>query len=79
MPIPAKGTRAHSARPIPDLEKLPDGALLTRGQLAVISTFALPTLKLWARQGRGPRVTVVEGRPRYRAGDVRAWLAGAAQ
>ncbi len=62
---------------IPDLERLPDGALLTRRQLSDLSSFALITLKVWAKSGRGPRITVVEGRPRYRVRDVREWMGAA--
>jgi predicted site-specific integrase-resolvase len=58
----------------PDIERLPDSALLTRRQLSELSSFALITLKVWAKNGRGPRITVVEGRPRYRVSDVRAWM-----
>jgi hypothetical protein len=62
---------------IPDLRKMPPDALLTRKQVSAISGYALITLKLWARAGRGPRVTRVEGYPRYRAEDVSNWIAGA--
>jgi predicted site-specific integrase-resolvase len=65
----------NSQHIIPDLQKLPDGTLLTRRQLAEISSFKLVTLKLWAKQGRGPKITRVENRPRYRAQDVREWMA----
>ncbi|KQQ48789.1 hypothetical protein ASF58_05925 [Methylobacterium sp. Leaf125] len=65
---------SNSAISAPDIERLPDSALLTRRQLSEISSFALITLKVWAKNGRGPRITVVEGRPRYRVSDVRAWM-----
>lgn len=68
---------AGNTRPIPDLEKLPDTALLTRRQLSDLSSFALITLKVWAKKGRGPQITVVEGRPRYRVRDVREWMGAA--
>lgn len=58
----------------PDISALPADALLTRKQLAAISGFALQTLKMWPSQGKGPRVTTVEGRPRYRVADVRQWM-----
>lgn len=61
---------------IPDLRKMPPDALLTRKQVSAISGYALITLKLWARAGRGPRITRVEGYPRYRAEDVSNWIAG---
>lgn len=66
-----------SPRAVPDIEKLPGEALITRRQLAAVSSFALITLKVWAKQGRGPRITVVEGRPRYRVRDVREWMGAA--
>lgn len=65
-------------RPVPDLDALPGGALLTRRQLADVSGFQVVTLKLWVRQGRGPRITTVEGRPRYRVRDVREWMGAVA-
>ncbi|MDM7971045.1 MAG: hypothetical protein QUV10_15635 [Paracoccaceae bacterium] len=58
----------------PDISALPADALLTRKQLAAISGFALQTLKMWPAQGKGPRVTTVEGRPRYRVADIREWM-----
>lgn len=63
--------------PVPNLGSLPDDALLTRGQVSAISGFAVHTLKVWAAAGRGPRVTTVEGRPRYRVRDTRQWLGAA--
>lgn len=59
----------------PDLASLPDDVLLSRKQLAAITGFSIPAFKLWAKHGRGPSVTRIEGMPRYRAADVRAWLA----
>lgn len=58
----------------PDLQKLPADALLNRRQLAALSGYALITLQVWAAKGRGPKITRVEGRPRYRAEDVRNWM-----
>ena len=58
----------------PDIAILPGDALLTRRQLVQISGFALQTLKAWPAQGKGPRITTVEGRPRYRVADVREWM-----
>jgi predicted site-specific integrase-resolvase len=66
---------APSLRPdTPDISALPADALLTRNQVAALSGFALQTLKMWPAQGKGPRVTTVEGRPRYRVADVRQWM-----
>lgn len=59
-----------------DIDALPDSAFLTRKQVAFMSGFAVQTFKKWAKIGRGPAITHVEGRPRYRAADVRAWVAG---
>lgn len=70
-------SNAASVRPVPDLGKLPGETLITRQQLSEISSFALITLKVWAKSGRGPRITVVEGRPRYRVRDVREWMGAA--
>lgn len=59
---------------VPNLDGLPSNALLTRDQVAVLSGFAIVSLKKWARSARGPKITRVEGRPRYRVADVTAWL-----
>lgn len=61
----------------PDLRDLPPDALLTRRQMAAISGFTDQSFKKWARENRGPRITVVEGRPRYRVDDARKWLGAA--
>jgi hypothetical protein len=76
-PEPNKSTRSRPPRPAPDLAALPGEAVITRQQLAAVSSFALVTLKLWAREGRGPRITKIEGRPRYRVRDVREWMGAA--
>lgn len=65
----------ESARPL-DIDALPPSALLTRAQVAQVSGFAVVTLKLWATQGKGPKITRVEGLPRFRAQDVRSWMGG---
>jgi hypothetical protein len=79
MPVVTNASRAYSARPVPNLNELPDDALLTDAHVAVISTFPVVTLKYWRKTGRGPHVTTIEGRPRYRAADVRAWINGASR
>ena len=63
--------------PIPDIEKLPPSAALTTRQLSLVSRYAEYTLRLWRMKevGRGPRVTYIEGHPRYLVKDVRAWMA----
>jgi hypothetical protein len=73
---PAHGRRKDYVR-IPDLQNLPPDALLTRKQVCALSGYAIITLKKWAVAGRGPRITRVEGYPRYRAEDVSNWIAGA--
>lgn len=62
---------------IPDLRTLPLDALLTRRQIAAISGYTEQAFKKWARENRGPRITRVEGRPRYRVEDARKWLGAA--
>ena len=42
--------------------------------VAALSGFHPQTLLLWASKGRGPAVTPVEGRLRYRVSEVRRWL-----
>ena len=67
--------QAHSGVPV-DIGSLPGDALLTRRQLEQITGFRTQTFKNWAAVDRGPRITTIEKRPRYRVADVRAWLAG---
>jgi predicted DNA-binding transcriptional regulator AlpA len=62
---------------IPDINALPEHALLTQQQLHKLTGFALITFRIWASQGRGPKVTRINGNlPRYMARDVRAWIEG---
>ncbi len=79
MPALTSQDVTHSAlasSTLPDIGALPDDALLTRAEVARLSGFANITLRIWAGQGRGPKITRVEGRPRFAVRDVRAWLAG---
>ncbi|CDX62883.1 hypothetical protein MPL3365_80051 [Mesorhizobium plurifarium] len=62
------------AEPLPDLASLPSDAVLTRRQMSALSGYTVQAFKKWAREGRGPAITPVEGRPRYRVADARAWL-----
>lgn len=62
-----------AVRTAPDLETLPPSNFLTRAQLAPIIGFSVPTLKRWAAEGLGPKVTYLENRPRYQVRDVLAW------
>lgn len=59
---------------VADITSLPDMALLTQKQLAQVTGLALPTIKRWAALGKGPRITRLEGLPRYVARDVRDWI-----
>ncbi|KEQ09101.1 hypothetical protein GV68_25395 [Pseudorhizobium pelagicum] len=58
----------------PNLRAMPADALLSRRELSALSGYAIITLKIWAANNRGPRITRVEGRPRYRVEDVREWI-----
>jgi predicted site-specific integrase-resolvase len=48
--------------------------LLTAQETAELLRVAVVTLRRWRREGRGPPFLWTEGRPRYRRGDVLAWL-----
>lgn len=61
---------------LPELGALPSDALLTRKQMALLSGYTEQAFKKWARENRGPKVTTVEGRPRYRVEEARKWLGG---
>ncbi|WP_370644478.1 helix-turn-helix transcriptional regulator [Ruegeria sp. SCSIO 43209] len=64
----------NSSPEILDLQSLPISAFVTRAQLAPFLGFSLPTLNRWASEGKGPRITYLENRPRYRVSDVLAWI-----
>lgn len=66
--------RTHVPPPIPDLDALPPTAACTTEQVAALSGYAPITLQLWRRQNRGPRVTTIQGRPRYLVRDLREWM-----
>jgi hypothetical protein len=70
--------RQHKLRRVPDLSTLPDDAFLVRSQVSQLTGFTEQALKKWAREGRGPKVTTIEGRPRYRVADFRDWTGRAA-
>lgn len=80
MNVRANPTHERLSRPdvekraVPDLSVLPDIVLLTRADVAAVSRYSVQTLKKWAREGRGPSLRYVEGRPRYRVRDVRKWI-----
>lgn len=63
----------------PDIASLPDDALLTRAQLAALTGFTDQAFKKWAKEGRGPAITYVEGRPRTKVRHFREWVDGASQ
>ena len=49
--------------------------MLEPRHLAALLSVSPRTLESWRREGRGPRVTKVEGAVRYRYGDVLEWIA----
>jgi hypothetical protein len=68
--------RSVPAPPSFDPSSLPDDFLLTAKELAGWLRLSLSTLEDWRckHPNRGPRWVQVAGMPRYRLGDVRAWL-----
>lgn len=71
--------RVHAANSrrtaLVDIDRLPDSAACTTRDVAALSGFAEITLKVWRKAGdRGPKVTRIEGRPRYLVKDIRAWM-----
>lgn len=68
--------QSKEASGVPDLNALPDHALLTRKQVHQLTGFAEITLRVWAAKGRGPRVSRLSGNPRYSVRDLKAWLEG---
>jgi hypothetical protein len=60
------------------LEGAPDETLISYADLSALSGFAVVTLRLWhgKKNKKLPRVRRIEGRPRFRLGDVRQWLKG---
>jgi len=65
--------------PVPDISALPPDAFLTIKQVAGLTGFAPYTVKCWRKYGRGPKVTTINGRPRFRVADLREWLGLAAR
>ena len=61
--------------PIPDIDKLPDTALLNDRQKSLHSGFSEYTLRRWRMDGRGPKIVYIEGKPRSFVRDYREWLA----
>jgi hypothetical protein len=73
---PASVSRRYRLNDLSVLDDAPDDTLLSFAELSALSGWAVVTLRLWASQGRGCPVRRVEGRPRFRLGDVRSWLQG---
>jgi hypothetical protein len=70
--------RDRSVPPPPafDPATLPDNAVLTAKELAGWLRFSVCTLEDWRlhHRQRGPDWVIVAGKPRYRMGEIRAWL-----
>lgn len=73
MPSQA-GRNDYRNNSLPDLDKLPGTAACTTEQAARVSGYANNTLRVWRGQGRGPKVTMIGGRPRYLVRDLRQWM-----
>lgn len=58
-----------------DLATAPDETILRPRDVADLLGNSRDTLRRWQRDGRGPPTCRLEGRPRYRLGELRAWLA----
>jgi len=57
---------------IKDISDLPE--LISRSQLAIFTGLAEQTFNRWATEGKGPRITKLGGRVRYRKQHVIDWL-----
>jgi len=66
---------SDSAKFTAELVQLPDDALLTVEDLVLLGAGTKATLATWRCRGLGPVFTHVGNAARYRAGDVRAWIA----
>jgi predicted DNA-binding transcriptional regulator AlpA len=51
-------------------------AVLDDAQVSTLTGFSIPTIKRWRKAGKIPGVMSLNGRPRYRAADIRAWVDG---
>lgn len=60
------------------LAALPDDALLSPNEASALTGFANITLRKWRAERRGPPHISLEGMPRYRMGDLKAYMRGAA-
>ena len=68
--------RARRRACVPNLDDLPDNALITREQLSLAANVSISSLKRYEKAGRGPEVVRIEGLPRYRVGKARTWMRG---
>jgi predicted DNA-binding transcriptional regulator AlpA len=57
-------------------DDLCDDVLLDDHQVALLAGRSTPTIKRWRRDGKTPSIVMLNGLPRYRVGDIRAWLRG---
>lgn len=55
-----------------------DEILFTRREAAEVLRRKAKTLSEWARDGRGPRITRLNGRPFYRRADLFTYINGGA-
>jgi predicted DNA-binding transcriptional regulator AlpA len=71
-------TRSSRTTNLALLDGAPDETLISYADLSALSGFAVVTLRLWHREKKKklPQVRRIEGRPRFRLGDVREWLKG---
>jgi hypothetical protein len=70
--------KAKAKEPKPDIlaifDTMSNDALLDDKQIGKLANKSTPTIKRYRREGKGPIVTMLNGLPRSRAGDVREWL-----
>lgn len=57
------------------LSAAPDETMLSRADVAALLGCVDRTLRRWEAVGEAPPRSLVAGRPRYRLGSVRQWLA----
>jgi len=57
-------------------DRLSDDALLDDMQLGALAGRSAATIKRWRRLRKAPPVVMLNGLPRFRAGDARLWLRG---
>jgi hypothetical protein len=57
-------------------DRLADAVLLDDMQFGAVTGSAPSTIKRWRRQKKLPPAVRLNGRPRYRVGDIREWLKG---